>query len=354
MNIKQIILENFRNHTKNIISFSEKTTIFIGENGSGKTNIIEAIYSFAILKPFRSTKREIYIKEEENYSKLTIEANQKTLEIYWEKTPARTVFKKDKIKLKTSEFLKEKEFYAVLFTPDDLNLPFSSPSERRKLLFRVVAPVHREYFESHLKFEKILRQRNKLLQRYAEQQAEKSEFEYWDQEFIKHSQILTQYRKDFLKYINSKIEKYFQEISQNKKKLSINFIPSSENIAEDLEKNFQKDIIIGSTSRGAHRDDFQILINDENLTKKASRGEVRSAILAFKLAERDFIQENKEIKPLLLFDDVFSELDEIHRRSFLKLIKNEQAVINSTETPVFLSEPYYIYEVKNGEVSKIN
>lgn len=351
--IKTIILENFRNHQLTEISFSDKTTVFVGENGSGKTNILEAVYSFAVLKPFRSHKREIFINENSGYAKLQLSTKENKLEIFWQKIPASTVFKKNRVKLKTSDFFEQKNFSAVLFTPDNLNIPFASPSERRKLFSNVLSQVFQEYFESQLNFDKILRHRNRLLQDYREQKAKKSDFDFWDQKFITESTLLTEYRQKFIDFINTKITNYFQQISKNKKELKIDFLPSSLNIAEDLEKNFQKDVIIGTTRKGAHRDDFIFYLDGISLTEKASRGEVRSAILAFRLAERDYITEKTDTKPLLLFDDVFSELDEIHRKAFLDLIQEEQAIINTTEIPFALPEPFISYKVENGSIKPI-
>ena len=224
MILKSIKLQNFRNHKEIVIDFDKQNTFLVGENGAGKTNIIEAIYSFAILRPFRSAKKEVFVREGENYAKITLNISHqegcspeiddlldemesgdtdiqynkiidkkedfivieptitfnKRLEIFWQTSPKRTVFKIDDIKLTTREFLNKKDFFAVLFVPDDLNLPFSSPSIRRKYISRTISPLYHDYFEAELKLEKILRQRNKLLEEIREGRAERSEIDFWN------------------------------------------------------------------------------------------------------------------------------------------------------------------------------
>lgn len=327
MPLHTLTLENFRNHSQSTVEFGEKNTIFIGQNGAGKTNLLEALYSFAILRPFRASKREVFVRDKEPFARVILKKDDDLLEIFWETAPARTVFKKNGVIMRTAEFLNQKNFFAVLFAPDDLNLPFVAPGERRKIFARTLGGLFPDYFTAHLRFEKVLKRRNRLLQ----DQALAHEFAFWDEEFATLSTLLTARRAEFIDFLNTRLADYFSQIAGRKSDLRADFVPSSDDITVDLSKNFVRDLAIGSTSRGAHRDDFVFYLRGEPLAEQASRGEVRSAILAFRLAERDFIREKTGSAPVLLFDDVFSELDHQRAEAFLALVRDEQAVITTTD-----------------------
>jgi DNA replication and repair protein RecF len=318
----KIYLENFRSYKEVEFELSPKLTFFVGDNGQGKTNVIEAIYTFFTLGVFRAKKKDVFIKHGADYAKICLD----DLEIFWQLMPNRTVFKKNGTKMPTREFLSKKDFFAVLFTPDDLNLPFNSPSYRRRLFSRSIGVINPEYFFAQMQFDKVLLNRNRLLK----DEASEDEFHYWDSEFIRFSGFLTELRKEFIDFINQHITEYYAKLCPQKSQLRVDFLKSSKDIAHDLKENFQKDRIIKTTSKGAHRDDFCFMCGDKLLQDDSSRGEMRSAILAFKLAERDYINSKTGQMPLLLFDDVFSELDELRVRAFLGLIQDQQAVITTT------------------------
>jgi DNA replication and repair protein RecF len=332
--LKQIYLENFRNHQELALSFSQPIAIITGINGIGKTSLLEAIFALATLKPFRSAKRRVFIKSKGDYALIKGDFSEESLMIYWQQKPQRkTVFKRNEIRLDLNEYLTKKDFLAILYAPEDNNLPFTSPRERRKFLARTLVPIRPGYFQKILDYEKVLRQRNKLLQLYNESRARLQEFDYWDQQLISLGEVITRERANYLDFIAKKITSYFQLITGTKDTLSLYFKSSSSDLVQDLANNFRRDLALGSTSVGAHRDDFELFLNKRALGEVGSRGEVRSAILAFKKAEFDFIFEQTSKKPLLLFDDVFSELDSTHRQGFLQLVAKSQTIITATDFP---------------------
>ena len=353
MIIKRLSLENFRNHKKTVLNFSKNITVLLGKNGAGKTSLLEAIFCFTILRPFRNFRKKVFIKDQEDFARAVVETNENKLEIFWQITPQeQTVFKKNLAILSTSEFLREKNFFAVLFSPENLTLPTAQPRERRRFLSQILSLVNEQYFFYALNFEKILKNRNRLLQKFALKKAKKEEFIFWDRELIKYSQFLTQKRAELIDFLKQDLEKNFQKISANQDQLKIDFKPSSQNLNDDLAANFDRDVLLGSTSKGAHRDDFCFYLRNKPLGQIASRGEMRSCILALKLTECAFLKAQSGKNPLLLFDDVFSELDQKHCQAFLKNLTNNQVIISTTEKELFFPKKnLQIIKVKNGSTS---
>jgi len=343
MKIQSLSLENFRNYEQKKIKFSEGVNVILGENGIGKTNILEAIFTLSFSKPFRSQKREVFLKHHSEYGKISGEFSGEggeKLEIFWGVNPKKvSVYKKNDIKISTSEYIHQKKFLSILFSPEEMNLPISAPEQRRKYLSRVLSPLFPEYFEASLKYNSLLKNRNALLKKYAEPYSgvEKSEFFFWDLELSKYHAILQKFRIQFFERVNQKISQYYSDIAKTPETVEIQFIPSlspEQNFLDILEKNFEIDVRRGRTTEGSHRDDFAFLLRGIPLEEGASRGETRTTILALKKCEQDFVQEFGKSSPILLLDDVFSELDIVHQEHLLKSISGYQSIITTTELHV--------------------
>lgn len=345
MKIQSLALQNFRNYSEKKIIFSEGVNVFMGENGVGKTNILEAIFSLSFSKPFRSTKKEVFVHHHRDYGRIkgiffeakNPENSHEQLEIFWGIHPKKTnLYKRNDIKISASSYIKEKKFLSVLFSPEEMNLPIAAPAQRRKFLARVLSPLFPEYFEASLKYNSVLKNRNALLKKYFEGTVQRSEFFFWDEELAKYHTILQHYRKKFLDFVNEKISGYYQKIAKTPEHAELKFFPSVEeadekNFLEILSENFEIDVRRGRTTQGSHRDDFQFFLRDIPLEEAASRGETRTTLLALKKCEQDFVEYYGKSSPILLLDDVFSELDIMHQEHLLQTIQNSQTIITCTE-----------------------
>lgn len=285
MQIHSLVLENFRNYDQKKIEFSGGVNVILGENGVGKTNILEAIFTLSFSKPFRSQRREVFLKHEAEYGKISGKFSGEggeILEIFWGLSPQKiNVYKRNDIKISASEYIQEKKFLSVLFSPEEMNLPISAPEQRRKYLSRVLSPLFPEYFEATLKYNSVLKNRNALLKKYAEQGriggrgmgVEKSEFFFWDLELSKYHGILQKFRHQFFDAVNEKISEYYSAIAKTPEAVVLEFLPSlraDQNFLDILDQNFENDVRRGRTMEGSHRDDFSFLLRGIPLEEAAS------------------------------------------------------------------------------------
>ncbi|MEI7510573.1 MAG: DNA replication and repair protein RecF [Candidatus Peregrinibacteria bacterium] len=350
--ISSLTLENFRKFTQESFVFSEGITVIEGNNGVGKTNILEAIYALATGKPFRSHKKEVFVQHDAPYARVSgictsppdkgglggggeKDAINRVSTIFWQISPtAKTAYFWDDIALSAGEYLKKKTFFAVLFSPEEMNLPLFAPKYRRNFLNRLLSLLFPEYFEAASKYEITLQNRNQLLKRAQESFVSPQEFFFWDQELIKWEAVIRKKREDFFVFVNVHISSAYQRMSGAFDDIAIHFQPSVDShipFTEALLSHFARDKMMGSTGVGPHRDDFQILLRGLPLEEDASRGETRSALLALKEIERIFIAEHTGTPPILLLDDVFSELDQNHREHLLKSLEGTQTILSTTE-----------------------
>ena len=296
---------------------------------------MESIFSLSFSKPFRSQKKEVFLSHNAEYGKVRGEFSGEHLEIFWGLQPKKiNVYKKNDIKISASEYIHEKKFLSVLFSPEEMNLPIAAPEQRRKFLSRVLSPLFPEYFEASLKYNSVLKNRNALLKKYSEGGVQQSEFFFWDLELSKYHAVLQKFRHLFFTFVNEKISEYYASVAKKPESVSLEFFPSlreGENFLDILEKNFQTDVRRGRTTQGSHRDDFSFLLRGIPLEDAASRGEMRTTILALKKCEQDFVEAFGKSSPILLLDDVFSELDLFHQEHLLETISGTQSIITTTE-----------------------
>lgn len=330
--LKKISINNFRNHSSQDINFEKSGLIIIGKNGAGKTSILESIFISSNTKSFRSKDLYECTKYNENYSIIDCFFENDKYTTKWQIKPKKIIFEKNKINLKQQEFIKEKNIFSVIFSPEDLQLPFASPQERRNFLNRVLLITDSDLFIIFQRYQRVLQQRNALLKNIKNGLSQKTMIDFFDNELISNSLIITNKRMLFFKEVESEINNFYKFISSSNQNLSIKFIPNSyENIEEKLKSRIELDIIRGYTSVGSHRDDFVFTLDEKQINNFGSRGEIRSAILALKMAERWFIEKTKKIKPILLLDDVFSELDEKRKSALVEFTQEYQKIITTTD-----------------------
>lgn len=328
MIIKTIRLVNFRNHSDYKLECRDLTTLILGENGCGKTSVLEAIYILTRGKSFRAVDNEI-LKRGESLYKIELEYGngEKSLATYDGNN--KTFIVRDK---KTRRLPKNAKYPVVLFQPSDLNLISSSPTHKREYFDRIFSQFNERYSEALLRYEKALKQRNELLKK---EFLKVDELFSWNILLAKYGTEIQKFRQQFVNEIDGKITDIYQSIAENRDKIQFIYqttVDGNENqFLNALEKNFEKDHILGHTTYGVHRDDFDFLFNGSEADGSASRGEIRSLVLALKFIEADLIYQKLNQRPVVLLDDVFSELDETRRRCLVKNFKDNQVIITSVE-----------------------
>ncbi len=325
--LKQIKVSNFRNHENFLVDLNKKTTLIVGENGSGKTSILEAIYICLQGKSFRATDNEI-LKNDTDFYKIELNFNDGSLEkVYFDKNNKKFIYNGKESK----RILKKNKYPVVLFLPEDLHLIQSSPTKRRDYFNKFFNQVNEKYNHSLLRYNKALKQRNELLKN---ENITKQNLFSWDVMLAKYGSEVAKFRKKQIDEINKKITDNYRQIANNNDEIKIKYTGSNINESEYFNKineNADKDKILGYTSYGIHRDDFVFYFNNKQADGSASRGETRSIILALKFIEASIINEVLNKKPIILLDDVFSELDEVRQKSLIKNFKNNQVILTSVE-----------------------
>ncbi len=329
MIIDSIELTNFRNHAKYAFTFSNDTSLILGENGCGKTSVLEAIYILTRGKSFRATDQEI-IKRGTDYYRIILryKNGEQTTVTYDGKTKTFVILDK-----KTKRLPKKYKYPVVLFLPSDLNLISHSPGRRREYFDRLFSQLDENYSDSLSRYEKALKQRNELLKK---ENVTKDMLFSWNIILSKYGTDLNRFRKTFVQDINSKLTNTYRSISKNQDSIELDYKSELSNMTDNqylqkLENGFQKDFYLGHTTIGVHRDDYIFLFNHKVANGSASRGETRSIILALKFIEAQMLTSKLNQKPIILLDDVFSELDETRRRSLIDNFKNNQVIITSVE-----------------------
>ncbi len=332
--IQKIRLQNFRNLKDEVHEFSDRITVIVGPNASGKTNLLESIFMLSNGKSFKSNLESELINIEKNFARVKGMVNDdEKLEIILSKEKYKK-FLVNGVPKRLVDF--NGIFKVILFAPQDLDLVTSSPSLRRKFLDNALSLIDKEYHRAIISYEKGLRQRNKILwdiREHANTISGKDRLLFWDQLLIKNGDYIAKSREDFINFIN-------QTPPINKENLTVVYDKSVINESR-LEKYAIAEVASATTLVGPHRDDFIFKLNNKNMSSFGSRGEQRIAVLWLKLAELAYVEKSSEDllaqarKPTLLLDDIFSELDEKHREIVFKISKNQQTII-TTADPDFL------------------
>lgn len=324
MFLKKISLINFRNFSHKEIFFDKEKTLIIGKNSLGKTNILEAVYFLINGEGFREEKEEELIKTGEKFAevkgvflvgkndflsysiKIEIKNNKINKKFYIEKT-------------EKNFFLYEKEqTKTVLFSPEQLEIIIDSPEKRRSYLNKIIGLFDFQYKKKLINYEQALRKRNKILELNFSNQRIIEELKFWDNFLIKEGKYLTEKREEYINFLNShpQIESKFFSIVYLKNEIN----------EKRLKQTFDQSLVYKKTLVGPQRDDFQIFIDQKNVHKFGSRSEQRLAIFWLKLNEIRYIKKNRKIKPIILLDDIFSELDNENQKIIFPLLSDYQTI----------------------------
>lgn len=352
MYLSHLTLENFRSYSKKTFELDPRINLILGHNGTGKTNILESIYFLSSGKSFRSSSLSQLINWQSSYTtvigKLSTNTELVEVEAQLIKEPSKTSVNR---KFLINKVVKTRPKYlgtlkTVIFEPEDIRLVTGSPSRRRDYLDSIFATTEWRYASALSQYNRALKHRNELLDLIRQGKSQKSELFYWDQSLIKNANQIHIYRQDFIRSANQFFHNHPNSEIQT---ISLKYSPSVVT-PEILENRFQLDLAIGYTQSGPHRDDFSFQNSifsapDKNLSFWGSRGQQRLAVLALRLAQINFLEETYKEKPILLLDDIFSELDPEHRQLVVNICRNYQTIFTSADsdtTSFFPEKPHII------------
>lgn len=352
MFLRSLDLTSFRNIQSAHVIFDEGVNILCGNNAQGKTNIMEAIRFFSECRSFRGASDKEMILSGQNFSNIIAQFEKdgrpQSAEVRFYSEKRREIYLNES-KVVPKEFMGN--LNSVLFYPEQLTLIKNGPDNRRRFMDVSVCQIRPVYYTLLSQFSRVLQQRNALLK-----SGDISTLDIWDERFAKLSFLVTKTRENYIIRLEQFAAPVANEISGGAEELKLKYVPSfyanDENeLFSELEKNRERDRELGYTSIGAHKDDFETYLNGKNVKIYGSQGQQRSCVMSFKLAEAEILAETTGEYPLILLDDVFSELD-IGRRNYITgKILGKQVIITSCD-PIPLLKDSNLICVKEGRIEQ--
>lgn len=357
MIIKSMELCNFRNYETLQISFDEATNILYGNNAQGKTNILEAVYISGTSKSHKGSRDRELIRfgESEAHIKTIVERNQKEYQIDFH-------LRKNKSKgiaVNRIPIKKASELFGILniifFSPEDLNIIKNGPAERRRFIDAELCQLDKIYLADLTAYHKVLNQRNQLLKDMYFRPELKETLPVWNLQLVKYGKEIIKRRRQFIFQLNEIVTGIHAKISGGKEKIHLQYEPNIEDIffEDELSRVREKDLKTGQTSVGPHRDDLKISVDGIDVRKFGSQGQQRTCALSLKLSEIRLVEQTIHEKPILLLDDVLSELDQSRQNYLLDSICDIQTIITCTGLDDFVRNRFTlhkVYEVIEGKV----
>ncbi|MDR5658915.1 DNA replication/repair protein RecF [Serpentinicella sp. ANB-PHB4] len=341
MRVQEVRIINYRNYEDILLEFHPKINLFIGENAQGKTNLLESIYLCGLGKSFRNNKDQELINIDKNQAYIRTNVKKKDrnvkIELKLQKEKKKQVKVNGIITTKYSELLGNLNI--VLFSPEDLKIVKEGPSERRRFIDNDISQIFPKYHYLTAQYNKVLQQRNKLLKSRHTSQVD---LEVWNEQLSSYGSEIIIYRKQFIKKLSILAKLMHRRITQEKENLSIKYESNVKingledkndikiNFLENLKSRYKDERYRGVTLVGPHRDDIKFFINNMEVKRFGSQGQQRTTVLSLKLSELELIKGEVGEYPILLLDDVMSELDESRQKYLLMHLKNIQTFITTT------------------------
>lgn len=331
--IASLKLTNFRSYNLANFTLHPSITIIEGPNATGKTNLLEALFVLATTKSFRAKDAEL-IHHGQDFYRIDAELHDKTVALGYQKTNQGTQKKAFLDGGKQSLIHHLAAIQVVLFEPNDLQLVLGSPDRRRRYLDFILTQTNPHYLTVLHQYRRVLQQRNSLLSNWT---GNSNELFAWNIKLAELAADIDAGRRGVIEHINQLALELYGDIAGKQEELQISYIgavgptdyPTS--FMALLDQNLQRDLGAGFTTIGPHRDDFDISFKNSDITSVASRGEMRTVVLVLKLAELQYMQRQTGAPPVLLLDDVFSELDESRRSYLIQALADKQAIITTTD-----------------------
>ena len=361
MIIESIELKNYRNYENLQLELSPGTNIFYGDNAQGKTNILESVYVCCTTKSHKGSKDKEMIRfgEDEAHIKLTVRKQDVPyrIDMHLKKNKAKG------IAINGIPIRKASELFGIVnvvfFSPEDLNIIKNGPAERRRFLDLELCQLNKLYVHGLIQYNRVVTQRNKLLKELSFHPEYEETLDIWDLQLAQYGRQVIEYRTDFVKQLNEMIVGIHNQLSGGKERLEIFYEPNveAEHLEDALAKNRYSDLRQRTTGIGPHRDDISFIVNGIDIRRFGSQGQQRTAALSLKLAEIELVKYLVKDYPVLLLDDVLSELDGSRQEHLLAGIDHIQTMITCTGLEDFLSHRFpidKIYKVVEGTVSGEN
>jgi len=330
MKLISLRLQNFRNYEDYIFE-PDGLTIIVGPNGIGKTNILEAIRFLSLFKSFRAKRQADLARWGQDYFRLEASyqyqpPKEKKIEVYQDKT--QKIGKLNGVKKNLAEMVGELK--TVLFAPDDLLIIRGAPALRRRWLDMTLAQKNKKYLRNLVRYYQVMRHRNQVVIRVATHISQKGELDFWDEQLLTLGKNIREQREVMIGEFNQHLGAEYKKISGKNQKLFVK-TKFKKFDKEHLAESFLADLKLGSTTLGPHHDDLIFALNGRDIGAFGSRGEYRSVILALKIVEANFLSSGDD-RPVVLLDDIMSELDENRRHRLFKLFSQDQVILTTADT----------------------
>lgn len=357
MIIQSIELCNFRNYEREVFHFNKGTNVLYGDNAQGKTNVLEAIFVGGTTKSHKGSKDADMIKKgkDEAHIRYFVEKNDCTfkVEIHMKRGKTKGIAI-DGLPIKSSRELMGLS-NIVFFSPEDLGIIKDGPEVRRRFIDMELCQLNKAYLYYLTQYKKVLKQRNSLLKQIQENRELINTLEIWDKQFVEYGKKIIELREEFVTQIDDIMKEKHSNLTGGKELIHTKYNPNCK--AKDLEEQLflsgDRDIYQGSTTVGPHRDDMLFYIGNQEIKTYGSQGQKRTAALSLKMAEIEIVEKIMGEKPILLLDDVLSELDRNRQNYLLENMKGIQTIITCTGLEEFIKNGINIdqcFQIVNGSI----
>ncbi len=355
MRIERLTLQNFRNYTAQEVTFHPGVNVIYGGNAQGKTNLIEALYYFAFGKSFRTTQDKELIRFGEDATHITVTFADRSREQTIDAVVRRD--RKKQVRVNGVNLSRLGELVGrlgvVLFYPEELSLVKEGPSHRRRFLDIAISQARPNYYHLLSRYQKTLEQRNTLLKKIKLRGYSADTMPVWNEKLAEYGWGLIQYRREYVARLAEYARAVHAELSGETLAVSYRSkLESQVDFLEKLSSNLSKELEQGATLYGPHRDDLDLLINDLDAKVYASQGQQRTCVLSLKIAQADFMGDMLGEYPVLLLDDIMSELDLSRRRFLLEKIRDKQVIVTCTDGELISGVGGKRFYVQNGTVTE--
>ena len=354
MHIKSLELKDYRNYKELAVDLSPGTNLFYGDNAQGKTNILESIYLAGTTKSHRGSKDKEMIRfgKDEGHIRLILEKKgiEYRIDVHLKKKKAKGIAINGMPIRRSGDLLGLLNI--IFFSPEDLSIIKNGPGERRRFLDMELCQLHKIYMYHLSQYQKVLKQRNQLLAQISYEEQLIDTLDIWDDQLVKYGNSIMEKRKEFVAELNEIIREIHGRLSGKKEEISVFYEShAGDHFLEQLQARRDQDLKYKNTGIGPHRDDLKIMRNDIDVRTYGSQGQQRTAVLSLKLAEIELVRRKIGDTPILLLDDVLSELDSSRKEYLLDSIKEIQTFITCTGLEEFINRQIAIdkfFFVKNG------
>ena len=359
MYVEKIEVKNFRNYDAMTLALDQGTNIFYGNNAQGKTNILEAVYLCGTTKSHRGSRDKDMIRfgEDESHIRMIVRKQDVPyrIDMHLKKNRAKGIAVNEVPIKKASELFGIVNF--VCFSPEDLNMVKNGPAERRRFLNVELCQINRLYMDDLTKYNKILEQRNRTLKELQYRRDYQDMLDIWDEQLLFFGLRIIEEREKFLGYLNEIVRDIHGSLTNKNGHIELIYEPDTtkNDFSIKLREARDRDTHMKSTTVGPHRDDFAIRVNDIDIRRFGSQGQQRTSALSIKLSEIEILKQKTKDTPILLLDDVLSELDSNRQNYLLKSISHIQTLITCTGLDDFIENRFpinQVYEVISGHVKE--